>query len=523
VGWLFLGRKKMDLWEHQKRGIQQSRACWADPKIKSWCVVAPPGAGKSLMMRRMAIPATESGKRVSIYLHRRMLTRQTIDLFLKEGVDFGVIANGFEQYQNDEASLQICSLPTVYSRMEKFNFRWPYSDLVIVDERHQQVERQASVVFSRHINEGAQIAGFTATPVGLNGHAQKLVNAGTYREMLDVGAHLPVEHYMPDSPSLEKLKKSRITTPENIAYNRVPTIFGRVYEHWKKLNPDQLPAVGFAPGVEQAIWFADLFRQKGVACCSLDAKTSVFVEKNNNGVFVKKEYTTDESTRKEVLDGSADGKYKIVWNRFILREAIDLPAWYHCILCTTMGSLSTYLQTTGRVLRNFPGYDKVILQDHSGNIDRHGFCNEERAWILGSTNISMFKKRMKKLLAKKDLVEIVCPKCFAYRTHGSDCPKCGFRYFKNTRTVRMISGELKKVDIYKRKSDRQKCESILKSCFWICARSNRTFQQAVLIAQQKAKKQQIEWDNRVLAKYDTQAIWTRKVSEVFPYMSKRSK
>jgi superfamily II DNA or RNA helicase len=452
-----------------------------------------------------------------------MLTRQTVDLFLKEGVEFGVVACGFEEYENPDAALQICSLPTVYSRMERYNFRWPYSDLVIVDERHQQVERQAGSVFGRHMKEGAQIAGFTATPVGLEGHAQKLVNAGTYKEMLDVGAHLPVDHYMPDSPSLEKLRKSRITNPENIAYNRVPTIFGRVYEHWQKLNPDQLPAVGFAPGVEQAIWFTDLFRQKGVACCSLDAKNTVFVEKNSNGVLVKKEYTTDGSTRREVLEGSADGRYKIVWNRFILREAIDLPAWYHCILCTTMGSVSTYLQTTGRVLRNFPGYDRVILQDHSGNIDRHGYCNEERPWTLFSTNISLYANRAKKLKEEKDVVEIVCPKCFAYRTHGADCPKCGFRYLKNTRSVRMLNGTLKRVEVYKRKSERQRCEAILKSCLWTCARSNRTFQQAVIIAQSRAKKELIEWDNRVLAKYNTESIWTRKVAEVFPYMRKGTK
>lgn len=513
----------MELWDHQKRGLQQSRECWKNETVKSWCVVAPPGAGKSLMMRRMAIPSVENGKRVAIYLHRKMLTRQTINLFLKEGVDFGVKAAGFEEYENESAALQICSLATVYSRMQRFDFSWPYSDLVIVDERHQQVEKQAAAVFNRHKTEGAKIAGFTATPVGLGGHAEKLVNAGTYEEMLEVGAHLPVEHYMPDSPSLERLKATRITKPDDVAINRVPTIFGRVYENWQRLNPEQLPAVGFAPGVEQAIWFTDLFKQKGVACCSLDAKTTVFVAKNRNGVLERKEYTTDESTRREVLEGSEAGKYKIVWNRFILREAIDLPAWYHCLLCTTMGSISTYLQTTGRVLRNYPGYDKVILQDHSGNIDRHGFCNEDRTWILGCTNESMFTKRLKKLLKKKDLVEIVCPKCSAYRTHGTDCPKCGFRYYKNTRSVRMLEGELKKVEIYKRKSVRQQCEAMLKSSLWACARSGRTFQQAVIIAQEKAKKSQIDWDNRVLLKYDTQKIWRQKVSEVFPYMRKGSK
>ncbi len=513
----------MELWDHQKRGIQESRNCWADASIQSWCVVAPPGAGKSMMMRRMAIPATENGKRVSIYLHRRMLTRQTIDLFLSEGVDFGVVANGFEEYENPESKLQICSLPTVYSRMERYNFRWPYSDLVIVDERHQQVERQAAAVFGRHMKEGAQVAGFTATPVGLDGHAQKLVNAGTYKEMLDVGAHLPVDHYMPDSPSLDRLRAAKISRPEDIALNRVPTIFGRVYENWQRLNQEQLPAVGFAPGVEQAIWFADLFRQKGVACCSLDASTTVFVTKNSNGVLVKKEYTTDSATRREVLEGSESGKYKIVWNRFILREAIDLPAWYHCILCTTMGSVSTYLQTTGRVLRNYPSYNRVILQDHSGNIDRHGFCNEERTWILGCTNQSLLQQRTKKLKTKKEIVEIVCPRCHAYRTHGADCPKCGFRYLKNTRSVRMLDGELKKVDIHKRKSERQKCEQIFKSCLYAGARSGKTFQQAVIIAQKKAEKQQVEWDSRVLTKYDTKALWKRKIADAFPYMAKNRK
>ena len=88
--------------------------------------VAPPGAGKSYVMRIVTDSLIANGKRVNIYLHRKMLTRQTIEGLRAGGFSFGVVAAGLEQYADPDALLQICSMQTVASRKDKWDFRFPH-------------------------------------------------------------------------------------------------------------------------------------------------------------------------------------------------------------------------------------------------------------------------------------------------------------------------------------------------------------------------------------------------------------
>ncbi len=67
-------------WPHQEKAHKESRELFG-AGMQSWCLVAPCGAGKSLMMQRHAIPAAARGLTTFIYTHRIMLTRQTIEAF----------------------------------------------------------------------------------------------------------------------------------------------------------------------------------------------------------------------------------------------------------------------------------------------------------------------------------------------------------------------------------------------------------------------------------------------------------
>ena len=91
------------------------------------------------------------------------------------------------------------------------------------------------------------------------------------------------------------------------------------------------------------------------------------------------EYASDPLKRAEVIDKLRAGDIKVICNRYVMREGIDIPELYHIILATPIGSLSSYVQVVGRALRNHPSLDKVIVQDHAGNFWRHGSANANRA------------------------------------------------------------------------------------------------------------------------------------------------
>lgn len=480
-------------------------------KIPMWCVVSPCGGGKSLMMRRIAIPAAEIGRRVFIYCHRVMLLKQTIDAFDRDGVDFGVIASGYKKRIKPEAMIQVCMIQTVRSRLNKWRHEIPRPDIVIVDEFHQNQGGKATAVLLKHAKEGARIIGYTATPVKLRKPAvptkenpltdeQKtknlvachdLVMAGTYQDMIDCKAHMPVVCYGPDRPeiALKKMLASELSEDENKAANSVPTIFANVYENWRKLNPDMLPAIGFAPGVQESKWFVEEFRKRGVPCAHIDGESIVLVYPDETGELVSDEVEATEEWRQHVIDGSREGLYKIVWNRFVLREAIDCVEWYQAIIATTVHSLANYLQMTGRILRYCDKYDHKLIVDHGGCIDRHGFPNVERDWEIGDNDATMHSKEMaaRKKNAAEDAEPICCPRCNAYRLSGKVCHACGHKHIKSVRMVRQLDGTLVKLTgrIVKHKPEKVFAD-YYRSAVYACAKTDRTVAQAYAYAKKMA-------------------------------------
>lgn len=514
----------MKYWPHQERAHQQCRDAFSRG-VGAWCLVAPCGAGKSLMMRRLAVPAAERGKRVALYCHRVMLTRQTIENFESNGVEFGVVASGFGRYTKPEAAIQICSLPTVNARLDNWKFEFPRADLVIVDEAHQQTASMAQEVFSRHKAEGARLIGFTATPVDLGGIYDELAVAASYGDLLGCQAHLPIRCYGPDRPDLSSCKPMKggdFSSNVDRKINRVPTIIGRVYDYWQKLNPEALPAIGFAPGVAESKWFVHEFQQRGVPCAHIDGERVVMVEPNSKGELIASEYATDDESRQAVLQGSKEGRFKIVWNRFVLREAIDMPWLYHAISATSMGALSSWLQSIGRVQRYWSEYDHVVLQDHGGNIDRHGPPDADRDWQLGDTNNSIHRREVKQREQQsgEDAEPICCPKCCAYRTSGPQCPQCGYMHKRSVRMVRQLDGELvrKQGRVVKHKKAKQ-FDDYMRSAVFGCWHSGKTVKQAYWIAKQRAASAGVKTRAVAFPLPETGSYkWHRSVCEVYPSM-----
>jgi|ERR1700683_3280721 len=427
-------------WPHQSIGIEKIIAA-TERGVRRILVTSPTGGGKTLMMELLARLFLERGGKGILYSNRRYMVDQLSNSLHAAGLYHGVRAAGADDER--EMAFQISSIQTEHSRVTK-NKTWELhaADLVLVDEAHIQTGNSARELLRAHHEAGATLVGLTATPLGLSAMYDELIIAGTMSELRSCGALVPCVHFGADEPDLKAFKKAQDgrdpTNTEQKKAIMTPTIFGRVWEWYEKLNQQRKPCILFGPGVDESLWFAERFLSKGVKSAHIDG-ADVWI----GGTW----YKSDQAARDAVRDGSRSGDVKVVCNRYVLREGVDWPWIEHVILAFVAGSLQTYLQTVGRGLRACPstGKKELIVQDHGGAWWRHGSINVDRQWELELTEeiayglrAERLRKttwcgRCKKFYATK---EPNCQVCGAYlvpvRHEPFRCPQCGRVWMSGT-------------------------------------------------------------------------------------------
>jgi superfamily II DNA or RNA helicase len=499
-------------------------------------IVGPTGSGKTFLQEEIILDNKRNFRKTLLYTNRRMLTGQSHTVFEKSGIEHGIMAAGYKpDFLQD---VQIASVQTVESRVyQRCSWEMYDADVVIIDEAHQFTGEVARKIIEDHKRRDAIVVGFTATPVDLGGIYTSLLLAGTKRELFKQGILVPVTTFAPDEPDMRKATKSasgeyayedvvkRVMVGEVIGKDGKgqkvyrPRIFGRVVEYWNKLNPEGRPTILFAPGVKESRWFAEEFAKEGISAAHIDADT-------------------DEEERERIKEGSASGAIKIVCNRFVLREGVNWPWLEHGIMATAVGAYSTYMQMVGRLMRQSDGKSKVMLQDHGGNIHRHGSANEDYPWTLDDTDTEIAKKKKEDHLRveRKDAEPIVCPECSHVRRHGNTCPSCGFSYDKSVRHVIQHNGKLKRIEeevgqagLEKRRATAEKRAWM--GCVFAAYHSGQTFSQAFGNWRRKVEAATGKWPDwktrywpmpeGVPGSSGASPDWDRMVKRVHPDLGKR--
>ena len=81
-----------------------------------------------------------------------------------------------------------------------------------------------------------------------------------------------------------------------------------------------------------------------------------------------------------------------------------------------------------------PGPNKTaIIIDHVGNVFRHGFPDDDRAWSLEG------KKKSKKKQENEVFVK-QCPQCYFTYSKVMTCPSCGYKVEKTQRELEYDKG-----------------------------------------------------------------------------------
>lgn len=465
-------------WAHQVRGRTNARK-YREAGVRTLVSCAPPGAGKSRMMFQDAHDEIQAGGSVTIAVHRNLLLEQMRGQLTAAGIPFGVI-NADDEMDLDKP-VQLASIHTLHSRAVKAgSIDLPKATLVLLDEAHANRSEMARALFygavggglsfQGWLDQGAHIHGFTASPVNLGGLYEQLNQFTTYRELRECKAHAVIRTYGPEEIDVADLKLDEDGEYSGRALEpRTYKIWGSAYEWWKKLNPFAEPALLFGPSAPGARWFAHEFVKKGVTAGYIGADCVLLPGHLPCGTLCLDQYPSTTDTRKQALELSENGGIKVLCNRFVLREAIDMPWIRHGIACTVFGGLATYLQSVGRIQRYFDAYPDKIWQCHGGSFWRHGSPNAERFWELGCTNRSLAQLRKKAIENAENPQEvegIQCPKCHGWRSNGPQCPHCKHMHKRSVRFVRQVDGALVELHGAANKSTAKKKRKVTAQSIW---------------------------------------------------------
>ena len=342
-------------------------------------LVAPTGAGKTVVAVGLIASALGRGRRTLMVAHRRELVRQPYERLLAAGLrleDVGVVLAGVGAGGRDcdastggwgaaqarpDAPVQVAGIDTLRRRA------LPPADIVIIDEAHRTLAASYRWLVDQY--PGAVVLGLTATPCradrrGLGEIYQAMVVVASYAELVAEG-HLVAPHVYSTArlPDLAGLRvRGEDWRAEELAQRcDRAELTGDVVEHWRRLAAGRATLV-FGVGVDHSRHLAAAFTSAGVVATHVDG-------------------TTPTAERDAAWRGLADGTIAVVCNCDVASEGLDIPAVKCVVSARPTASLRIWLQQCGRGSRPHGGIEYVIL-DHAGNAVRHGLPQEDRQWSL---------------------------------------------------------------------------------------------------------------------------------------------
>lgn len=504
-------------WPHQVSGVDEVRR-EIEAGQRRICLTSPTRGGKSWMMLKLCEVIRElfgDGAGTLLIANTIMLVEQLVEDTDASGFEAGLVAAGYAP--DLMAHVQVASIQTLHKRWKAGKMELPPARLVIIDEAHNETGARAQEIINEYIARGAFVVLVTATPIGIDHLATRLVVAGRNSDLRECGAIVPAQTYAPDEPTLKAFKKHRAQILEfrkEVKQPLMEVICGRSIEHFRKLNPTNRPSIGFPPGVEESLWFAQRFTAAGIPSAHIDGERIWL-----NGETLN----TNKKNRERLKAASKSGEVVVVFNRFVLREGVTFSWLSHCLLLSTFDSLKAYLQAVGRILGQYyvdgvPQLEHVTLQDHGGNFWRFDSVNCDRVWVLGKSDVQYQSEHLEEFKLKTKPEPIVCPKCAKVRYRGVVCPACGYAFRGRTRMVIETNGQLREVrgDIFRKRRVAQ--DPTLKDK-WVqvvcrCRNANRTMNQARALFQQENNGlvPRDDWPFMPARKSD----WYRLAKEVFP-------
>ena len=390
--------------------VAVSDASAALDKHNNTIVVAPTGAGKTIMMSALIGKRHKKGKRVLVLQHRDELVEQNSIKFNKVNPYITTsIVNGTIKHWDGEA---VFSMVQTMSRDANLRHR-PKFDMVVIDESHHAAARTYQKIIDAVLedNEKAEIVGFTATPNRGDGKGLKSVfnNCSHQIELTTL------------------IREGFLVKP--IAYVIDVGVQGELNEVRRLANDfdmEQVEAIMNRTIINERVvkeWLEKASDRKTVVFCSTirhaNALLNEFIANNINAEIVTGETPSNE--RADILHSLEFGDVQVVINVAVLTEGFDAPPVSCIVLTRPCSYKSTMVQMIGRGLRIIdqeihPGLIKkdCIVLDFGTSILTHGALDE-------NVNLDGAPENPNEVGMDKQ-----CPECdFIIPANSRVCPNCG--------------------------------------------------------------------------------------------------
>ena len=371
-------------------------------------VVAPTGAGKTIMLSALVGKRRDVSKDVLILQHRDELVSQNSTKFQRVNPELS--ASYVNASQKDWGGDAVFAMVQTLSRENNLE-QMPKVDLIVVDEAHHTIADtyQRIIKAAKKANEGVQIVGFTATPnrgdkKGLRdvfNNCSHQIEIGT---LIREGFLVPPKFFVVDVGVRDELNNVRKTVTdfdmsEVEAIMNKRAINEKIVEEWLHKAGERKTIV-FCSTIQHATDLCKTFVNYGV---SADMVTG----------------DTPKDDRKHILDELSNGNTQVVVNVAVLTEGFDAPPVSCVVLTRPCSFKATMVQMIGRGLRTvdqeeFPGVIKTdcIVMDFGTSVLTHGEIDEKANLDGGETEGQGPEKQ--------------CSACGAWNpTAAKECQVCG--------------------------------------------------------------------------------------------------
>jgi len=370
----------IQLRDYQTAAIDGLYSYWADKRGDNPLIVAPTGAGKSLIIASLVKDACEyPGTRIMILSHVKELLEQNakelLDLYPQ--AEFAFYSASIGQKRLDK-QITFAGIQSVW---EKAPAMIPPPDLVLIDEAHM-LPKKTTTRYGKFISDLKQcnplvkIVGLTATPYRLDsGYLHK----GDGAIFDGIAYDIPVSMLMDKGHLAPVISKGGA---RKIDLSNVHMRGGEFIESelaTAASDPELVRATVaeiVELGAERKCW---LIFASGVAHAEM-LKT----ELETHGIASEVVTGADDTKNRDrkIKDFKA-GRLRCLLNVNVLTTGFNVPSVDLVALVRATASTGLYVQMVGRGTRNSHGKTDCLVLDYGENVARHGFIDAVKPTIKG--------------------------------------------------------------------------------------------------------------------------------------------
>lgn len=378
---------------YQERGVEDAKNFLLNSKKHSGIVVAPTGAGKSLLVANIAMLVDTP---VLVLQPSKELLVQNYEKYVSYGLEASIYSASLNQKEIGHVTFATPnSVKSATSQFKKLGVK-----LMIVDECHIGASKENTISALKESIGVDKVIGLTATPVVLRttfigGSVLKMMNRTRDVFFQDI-VHVTQIQELTSQGFWSKIEYKVWSTETKMLVAKGNEGFTeesvRIYFEKNGLH-DRIKKgcdYAFERGFKHILVFVPLVQEALVLEKQIPDSVAIY------GDMPAKD-------RDKAIADFKSGKIKVALNVNVLGTGFDFPELDCIIHARPTNSVNLFYQHVGRIVRIHPNKELSLLLDFSGNVEKFGkvedftFEKEKNGWGMFSLKYDKKTNNSKKV------------------------------------------------------------------------------------------------------------------------------